>query len=453
MKMLKEIFPKLYNSFFEAEFIIRGTTLWYYGQDEYRIDGFRESGTDNLSIEVQANINLDDAKRKVLTFLKYELTKINKRIVCSEVFSSFIGAICDCISKTSDYYCICGKPSSFGLSFSYVFLLISKDKYHLFNEQYAIMHQNIKKHPIIDMLIRNAYIKGGSIPEILNCTVADIIEAFHLPLVSEIDFFSTLKYEGVENHSILYFPLCQDRLISKSIIFNSVIELSKDNGRQVRKVMEMSNEKFALLVEHNKIKALCSTKNLQSGCIIKFIGNRSWILTIDNKTIFSYENGSLVFSFQEKENDILPQAIKTQFSHLSLQEQDRIECVIRIACTQRHGTSIIVFEDDRIEVERLCGLDRGIRIEAINLFDCSEYIERITSIDGAIFMDKSCSCSFIGVLVDGMSILKGNPSRGARYNSIYNYIALKAKENIKCLGVIISEDGMIDAVCSNKFIE
>ena len=134
-----------------------------------------------------------------------------------------------------------------------------------------------------------------------------------------------------------------------------------------------------------------------------------------------------------------------------MQEQERIEYVIRTACTQRHGTSIIVFEDDNIEVERLSQLDRGIKIEGIDLFENSEYIERIASIDGAIFMDISCSCSFIGALVDGMSILKGNPARGARYNSIYNYIALKAKENINCLGVIISEDGMIDTVCSNEF--
>lgn len=451
--MLNEIFPKLYNSFFEAKFIIKGTTLWYYGQNEYRIDGFRASGTDNLSIEVCSNINLDDTKSKVLAFIKCELAKMNTRIVHSDIFSSFIGAISDCISITSDYYCICGKPSSSDLSFAYEFLLISKDNYCQFDGQYAIMHGSIKKYPIIDMLLRNAYVNGGSIPEVFDCTVADIIRTFQLPLVSEINFFSTLKYEGEENHSILYFPSNQDQLISKSIIFGSVIELSENNGRQVRKVMEMSNEKFALLVEYNKIKALCSTENLQSGCIIKFMGNRSWVLTIDNKLIFSYENEKYIFPFQEKEDDILPQAIKKQFPHLSLQEQDRIEYVIRAACTQRHGTSIIIFEDARIEVERLCELDRGIKIEAINLFESSEYIERITSIDGAIFMDKSCSCSFIGALVDGTSISKGNPARGARYNSIYNYIILKAKENIKCLGVIISEDGMIDTVCSNEFIE
>lgn len=162
-------------------------------------------------------------------------------------------------------------------------------------------------------------------------------------------------------------------------------------------------------------------------------------MAIDNKSVFSYENGNVVFSFQEKKNDNLAQAIKAQFLHLSLQEQERIEYVIRMACTQRHGTSIIVFEDDSIEVERLCELGRGIKIEGINLFENFEYIERITSIDGAIFMDISCSCSFIGALVDGISISKGNPARGARYNSIYNYVALKAKENIKCLGSLFQK--------------
>lgn len=118
MKIIEEIFPKLCNSFFEVEFIIRGTTLWYYGQGEYRIDGL---GPENLSIEIHSNIDLDIAKNKVLSFLKNELTKMNKRIVAPEVFPSFIKAISDCISKSSNYYCICGKPISSGLSFSYVF--------------------------------------------------------------------------------------------------------------------------------------------------------------------------------------------------------------------------------------------------------------------------------------------------------------------------------------------
>lgn len=185
MKMIEEIFPKLYSSFFEVEFIIRGTTLWYYGQDEYRIDG---SGPENLSIEIHSNIDLDIAKNKVLSFIKNELTKMNKRIVAPEVFPSFIKAISDCISKSSNYYCICGKPSSSDLSFSYVFLLISKNEYYQFDDQYFIIYEDIKKYPIIDMLVYNAYINGGSIPEIINRTVTDIIKAFQLPLLDEIVF-------------------------------------------------------------------------------------------------------------------------------------------------------------------------------------------------------------------------------------------------------------------------
>lgn len=67
MKIIEEIFPELYNSFFEVEFIIRGTTLWYYGQGEYRIDGL---GPENLSIETHSNIDLDCAKIKFCPFLK-----------------------------------------------------------------------------------------------------------------------------------------------------------------------------------------------------------------------------------------------------------------------------------------------------------------------------------------------------------------------------------------------
>lgn len=91
MEIIEEIFPELYNSFIEVEFIIRGTTLWYYGQGEYRID---RPGPENLSIEIHSNIDLDIAKNKVLLFLKNELTKISKRIVEPKVFPAWCKILC-----------------------------------------------------------------------------------------------------------------------------------------------------------------------------------------------------------------------------------------------------------------------------------------------------------------------------------------------------------------------
>ena len=59
-----------------------------------------------------------------------------------------------------------------------------------------------------------------------------------------------------------------------------------------------------------------------------------------------------------------------------------------------------------------------------------------------MFIDSSGKCLAIGVIVDGEAVKKGNVGRGARYNSIANYVKLKQG----CVGIVISEDGMVNVI-------
>lgn len=47
--------------------------------------------------------------------------------------------------------------------------------------------------------------------------------------------------------------------------------------------------------------------------------------------------------------------------------------------------------------------------------------------------------------MDGIACEKGNPGRGARYNSIYNYIRQKKDDNVY-VALIFSEDGGVDII-------
>lgn len=75
-----------------------------------------------------------------------------------------------------------------------------------------------------------------------------------------------------------------------------------------------------------------------------------------------------------------------------------------------------------------------------------EVILNISSIDGAIMMDENCISYGVGLIVDGEAIVKGDVSRGARYNSIYNYIHIKKREDKRYLAIVVSEDGMVDVL-------
>ena len=67
----------------------------------------------------------------------------------------------------------------------------------------------------------------------------------------------------------------------------------------------------------------------------------------------------------------------------------------------------------------------------------------ITAIDGAVLVDPSSICYAIGVILDGPATEKGDPSRGARYNSAIRYVEVSSH---CCLVIVVSEDGSVDMV-------
>lgn len=57
-------------------------------------------------------------------------------------------------------------------------------------------------------------------------------------------------------------------------------------------------------------------------------------------------------------------------------------------------------------------------------------------------MNAEGECLAMGVLVDGVAEIEGKVERGARYNSIANYVL----QRDGYIGIIVSEDRMIDVV-------
>lgn len=157
-----------------------------------------------------------------------------------------------------------------------------------------------------------------------------------------------------------------------------------------------------------------------------------------------------------------------------------MEGAIAAAKGQGHGTSLIIGTPDSIrsEAERLCAKGRGILLDYDSTekaySNLSKIIKGCSSIDGALLLDINGKLHAIGVILDGPALLDGNTARGARYNSVMNYIcwngdllrakshtstamttstpqsgeedgpALNAPSGMECIGVIVSEDGMID---------
>ncbi|MGE1060963.1 tetratricopeptide repeat protein, partial [Bacillus sp. GMa5/1] len=141
------------------------------------------------------------------------------------------------------------------------------------------------------------------------------------------------------------------------------------------------------------------------------------------------------------------------------QHSKKIDCkitniidIVKCAYNQKHGTTLVITTPNiaRTEVQRL--KEQSIKINEIDIKNSSNFkkvVEKITNIDGALYMDIDGYVHAIGVILDGYAEPgEGDSSRGARYNSAIRY---KNATEVKgeCVIVVISEDGMIDIIPDN----
>jgi hypothetical protein len=110
------------------------------------------------------------------------------------------------------------------------------------------------------------------------------------------------------------------------------------------------------------------------------------------------------------------------------------------ASEQKHGTILVISQAAASEAKRL--EKQSTPIDPIRL--TPDVLKAVTSIDGAVLIDPAGVCHAIGVILDGRASTKGNPGRGARYNSAQRYA--DSSED-PCLAVVVSEDGGVDLLC------
>jgi DisA checkpoint controller-like protein len=70
-------------------------------------------------------------------------------------------------------------------------------------------------------------------------------------------------------------------------------------------------------------------------------------------------------------------------------------------------------------------------------------MERLTAIDGTVIIDTHGVCYAIGAILDGTVTVRGDRTRGGRYNSALMYVD---SSPFPSLIVVISQDGMVDLV-------
>lgn len=290
------------------------------------------------------------------------------------------------------------------------------------------------------------------------------LKSCNLPEAEILTELSAARYEGSESEARIYFS---DKGIRTLEIFEETgkdtREIRTGNVRMIRKLMEISKRNAVYLYAEREenglyvISRLVEESDKEKSCdtYIKFNGFLQWSVMCGMREELTFHYGSYDLN-SSKENKQYEQEIR----ELKDVDVEMVEELVEILREQKHGTAVVISDcagDVENAVDRLCRLNRGIRISSQICYQREKSKEKrwdkelllgITGIDGALFMDLQGNCLAIGVLLDGEAKIKGDVGRGARYNSVVNYI--QQQEQGIYIGIIISEDGMINILQNNR---
>ena len=290
----------------------------------------------------------------------------------------------------------------------------------------------------------------------------------HLPERNMFVQISAMFYEKRTIDTCMYFceeaDKLDDRRVKKlnfSEEFQKTARLDGKNLRYIRKLMELSGAGHGLLIKrHNDSYTIegvvKDSDSLKKGVFVKFENHLIWKLNKGSETIFEYCNGIYKLPGLESKDNTDAQLNKLDKLNLQPYEIQKMKSAIQsVARKCQHGTSIIFMDEDTLkqELKSLSKYHRTYQVEPLDLEQGVSDFEGILAIDGAILADTNCKCYAVGAIVEAELVKTGTIGRGARYNSLVNYVhALFKKETAKperigkviCFAAIISEDETID---------
>ncbi len=241
-----------------------------------------------------------------------------------------------------------------------------------------------------------------------------------------------------------------------------------ENLKELRKLLEISTNDTIMISANSRVEGIvfCGQKRelkskFASFPQLTFYGYLKWRLCIEGKEWFSYDNGIYKIYSENREKQWKRTLDKLKLTNTETTDMVK---VIELLSKESHGTSVVFMEEDILtgggigqgEVDRLNQKNRCIKIyglgdlesHVINLKLHLKDMKGITSIDGAIMADMKGNVHAIGAILDGEAEEAGDVSRGARYNSVKNYISVTKRKNTasNIFGVIVSEDGDVNLV-------
>ena len=258
-----------------------------------------------------------------------------------------------------------------------------------------------------------------------------------------LNLISSLFYEGVHSLGKIIISDPKHTSIIFSLEFKEPVPISKT--RWVRKVLEMSSEKFSLIADNEFIYGLGSLKadydfSDQNIFIVEFLDHYYWQISCGDIILLqSHYNEPRLYASTGQE-ELLIDNLNRLYPYTTNNEKQNILNLVLTLTNLNRGSMLVIADDAETEVNRLAKL--GTPIKPVLL--TPDLLEQVSGIDGTVMIDPKGVCFGIGIILDGDAMPECTPSRGSRYNSGVRYVY--PTKNKKRLAVIVSDDKTVDIV-------
>jgi PAS domain-containing protein len=252
---------------------------------------------------------------------------------------------------------------------------------------------------------------------------------------------SALKYEGAGSVGRAVLARKDHPAAKRSATFVRSVPVT--NARALRKLLELSKGDLALHMNARDVFGLTNVVDYEEGqedlFEINILDRHLWELAHAGQALMRVQDGLPSLPAPLFDAARVRVDLQRVFRGITEAQAGVLMGLVHEAATEKHGTMLVISEDAAGEARRLAS-------QATPLEPClltPELVRQLTPIDGAVLLDPTGTCHAIGVILDGMATDKGNPARGARFNSAIRYVETR---DSACMAIVISEDGGVDLV-------
>lgn len=330
----------------------------------------------------------------------------------------------------------------------------------------------LKTEPLIKYFLENILDEK----KLITYYAERIIQTYHFPDIHLLIHISAQLYENRTADSKMYFSDKPPALVKTEEEYIHLLTETESGQREkecqiaieylrtIRKLMEMPGKGYGLLILRKNteywIDGIISDRLMNKQPAIEFKDYLRWSAIYNDQELLEYQNGDYLIPMSVCDRD--KDGWKNDLKKLNglVNDSSIIEKTISTLITSHsHGTSIVFMNKSLLdsEIKRLRGFRRAYEVKAFNVVAAAEALKGITSMDGALMADLQGNCHAVGAILDGETMVAGHPGRGARYNSLVNYVhwVINREQNKRkegydntevpvCFAAILSEDRMVN---------